>query len=109
MARIGVIGAGVCGLLAGTMLARDGHEVCVFERDPAEPCATAEESWQRWERKGVTQFRQLHYLQARFRQEIERELPELLDEMVALGAVRYGVSSTVDRFTGGGRPGDEAL
>jgi 2-polyprenyl-6-methoxyphenol hydroxylase-like FAD-dependent oxidoreductase len=109
MARVGIIGAGVCGLLAGTFLARDGHEVSIFERDPGEPGATAEQSWQGWERKGVTQFRQLHYLQARFRQEIERELPELIDEMVALGAVRYGLSRTIDRFTGGPRPGDEAF
>ncbi|MEA2305105.1 MAG: hypothetical protein QOH43_2385, partial [Solirubrobacteraceae bacterium] len=35
MARIVVLGAGVCGLAAGLMLRRDGHTVTVLERDPA--------------------------------------------------------------------------
>ncbi|MGZ6639978.1 MAG: FAD-dependent oxidoreductase, partial [Solirubrobacteraceae bacterium] len=32
--RIIVLGAGVCGLAAGMLLRRDGHEVTVLERDP---------------------------------------------------------------------------
>ena len=35
MARILVLGGGVCGLAAGLMLARDGHDVTLLERDPA--------------------------------------------------------------------------
>jgi glycine/D-amino acid oxidase-like deaminating enzyme len=35
MARIVVLGAGVCGLAAGLMLRRDGHEVTLLERDRA--------------------------------------------------------------------------
>ena len=37
MANITIIGAGMCGLLSGTLLARAGHDVTVLERDPAEP------------------------------------------------------------------------
>ena len=35
MPRITVLGAGVCGLAAAMLLARDGHDVTVLERDPA--------------------------------------------------------------------------
>jgi phytoene dehydrogenase-like protein len=35
MARILVLGGGVCGLTAGMLLSRDGHEVTVLERDSA--------------------------------------------------------------------------
>ena len=33
--RIVVLGAGICGLVGGLLLARDGHEVTLVERDPA--------------------------------------------------------------------------
>lgn len=96
-------------MVTGTLLARDGHIVTILERDPGEPLATADLAWEAWERKGVTQFRLLHYLQPRFRLEAERELPEVLDEMEALGAIRYGISRTSRAFTGGVRPGDEVF
>jgi len=35
MARIIVLGGGMCGLASGLLLARDGHEVTVLERDAA--------------------------------------------------------------------------
>ena len=34
MAAITVLGAGVCGLATAMLLARDGHDVTVLERDP---------------------------------------------------------------------------
>jgi len=33
--RITVLGAGICGLFAGMLLRRDGHEVTILERDRA--------------------------------------------------------------------------
>ena len=35
MPKIIVLGAGVCGLAAAMLLARDGHEVTVMEQDSA--------------------------------------------------------------------------
>ena len=61
--RIVVLGGGVCGLLGGMMLARDGHEVTVLERDAAPVPESLEEAWESWSREGVTQFRLAHFLQ----------------------------------------------
>jgi phytoene dehydrogenase-like protein len=41
MADIVVLGAGLNGLAAGMLLARDGHRVTALERDPAEPGGAA--------------------------------------------------------------------
>jgi 2-polyprenyl-6-methoxyphenol hydroxylase-like FAD-dependent oxidoreductase len=49
-AEIVVVGGGVCGLAAGILLARDGHEVSVLERD-AEPVLRA------WIRSSVCRLR----------------------------------------------------
>ncbi len=63
MARIVVLGGGVCGLASGLMLARDGHEVTVLERDTAPVPESVDEAWEGWSRDGVTQFRMAHFLQ----------------------------------------------
>jgi 2-polyprenyl-6-methoxyphenol hydroxylase-like FAD-dependent oxidoreductase len=111
MAQIIVLGGGVCGLAAGTLLARDGHEVTLLERDPAPVPGSPEEAWTDWERDGVTQFRLAHYLHARANQVIASELPDVHDVLVAAGAARvdpiarlYGVLPHINR-----EPGDERL
>src|SRR5947208_11532167 len=71
MAQIVIIGAGLNGLLASMMLARDGNAVTVLERDPSPPPASPEEAWQTWERRGVNQFRLPHFLACRWRQVVE--------------------------------------
>ena len=62
MAQIVVMGGGLNGLTAGMLLARDGHRVTVAERDAASPKGRAGDLWQRWDRRGVNQFRQLHFM-----------------------------------------------
>ena len=89
MARITVLGAGVCGLAAGMLLARDRHEVTVLERDPAPVPESCGEAWERWTRGGVPQFRQPHYLQARARHVLDAELPDVRDALVTAGALRF--------------------
>ena len=54
-----VTGAGICGLTTA-MLASDGHEVTVLERDPA-PAPDPDKAWDDWERRGVNQFRLPHF------------------------------------------------
>ena len=89
MARIVVIGGGVGGLTSGMLLARDGHDVTVLERDAASPPETADGAWNGWDRRGVYQFRMVHLFAPRFRALLESELPDVVAEAEALGALRY--------------------
>jgi 2-polyprenyl-6-methoxyphenol hydroxylase-like FAD-dependent oxidoreductase len=88
VARIIVLGGGVCGLSAGMMLTRDGHEVTVLERDPEPVPESAQAAWEQWPREGVTQFRLAHWLAPAGRIVLERELPDVLAAFVAAGALR---------------------
>src|ERR1700729_2098841 len=88
MARIVMLGGGVCGLASGLMLARDGHEVTVIERDAAPVPESVDEAWQEWSRDGVTQFRMAHFLQPAGRIVLEQELPDVFDGLVSAGAMR---------------------
>jgi 2-polyprenyl-6-methoxyphenol hydroxylase-like FAD-dependent oxidoreductase len=89
------------------MLANDGHEVTVLERDPAPP-PPPDSAWEDWDRRGVNQFKMLHFFLARFRQVADAELPGLTDAMVAAGALRMNpLVGIPDEITGGWRDGDE--
>jgi 2-polyprenyl-6-methoxyphenol hydroxylase-like FAD-dependent oxidoreductase len=88
MPRIVVMGGGVCGLAAGMLLARDGHEVTLLERDAGAVPESPDEAWESWERKGVAQFRQAHFLQARTRHVLDAVLPDVRDALEREGAAR---------------------
>src|SRR6478735_6431581 len=108
MAQIVVMGAGLNGLTTGMLLARDGHQVTVLERDAAGPRGRAGDLWQRWDRRGVNQFRQLHFMLPRWRAVMERELPEVITGLEDLGGVRTSMLGALpDEMTGGKRDGDE--
>jgi 2-polyprenyl-6-methoxyphenol hydroxylase-like FAD-dependent oxidoreductase len=109
MAKIVVLGGGVCGLASGLLLARDGHEVTVIERDAAPVPASVDEAWETWSRDGVNQFRMAHFLQPAGRVVLEQELPDVFEALVSAGAARMDVlglmpPTMTDR---GPRPGDE--
>lgn len=109
MARIVVLGAGVCGLAAGMLLARDGHQVTVLERDPEPVPKSPEQAWASWPRGGVAQFRQPHYLQPRARHVLDAELPDVRDALVAAGAIRFDTLATTPPSLGdlGARADDD--
>jgi 2-polyprenyl-6-methoxyphenol hydroxylase-like FAD-dependent oxidoreductase len=86
LAAVTVLGAGVCGLGAALLLARDGHEVTVLERDSEPVPAEVDAAWSDWGRRGVVQFRQPHFLQARVRDVLDRELPDIRDALLQAGA-----------------------
>src|SRR4051794_21021376 len=110
MATVVVAGGGLIGLSTAMLLAKDGHDVTVLERDPNPPPATSVDAWEQWERKGVNQFRLLHMFLPRFRQIASVELPEVIAGMDAAGALRINplVDAPVE-LTGGLRPGDEEV
>ncbi|MBB3676433.1 FAD-dependent oxidoreductase [Modestobacter versicolor] len=89
MAVIVVLGGGVCGLATAMVLARDGHEVRVLERDAGPVPDSPTDAWQGWHRPGVAQFGQAHYLQARSTRVLDAELPDVRDALLAAGALRY--------------------
>lgn len=95
------------GLCSAMLLAKDGYEVLVLERDPAEP-PDPSLAWETWERRGVNQFRLPHFFLSRFRALAEAELPELVTALGAAGACRYNVVAEIpDEMKGGVREGDD--
>jgi 2-polyprenyl-6-methoxyphenol hydroxylase-like FAD-dependent oxidoreductase len=111
MSKVIVLGGGLCGLASALMLARDGHEVTVLERDPAPVPESPERAWEAWQRGGVAQFRQAHYMQPRGRQVLGAELPDVLAaireaDAAELHWARMLPPTIEDRAQ---RPGDEEL
>ena len=109
MPDVVIAGAGVVGLAAALLLAKDRHRVTVLERDRAAPAEDPEAAWTSWQRRGVSQFRQLHYFQPRFRAIIERELPEVAGALDRAGALRFNPVQAAPALSAGGCPGDEAF
>jgi 2-polyprenyl-6-methoxyphenol hydroxylase-like FAD-dependent oxidoreductase len=86
VARIVVIGGGLIGLATAMMTARQGHHVTVLERDPDPPPPGPGAAWDRWERHGVMQFRQPHFLLPAGLRILDTELPEVAAHLRAAGA-----------------------
>ncbi len=108
MSRIVVLGGGVVGLSTAMMLAQQGHDVTVVERDGEPLPASPDDAWCAWERRGVAQFRQPHFLQPAGRQILDRHLPEVTESLRRAGGVTFDLSrmlppSITDRAP---RPGD---
>lgn len=101
-----VIGAGPVGLASAMLLADRGFEVTVVDRDGDAP-ETAEAAWSAWERRSVTQFRQVHFLQPGGRAILDEHLPKVVEHLLTLGAVRFNPSADYARQLPGGPLGDE--
>ena len=110
MANVVMTGGGIVGLLTGMLLARDGHDVTILERDPSPPPDDPTEAWESWSRRGVNQFHMLHFLLPRFRAIVEAELPDLPPALDAAGALRLNpITGIPEAVTGGFRDGDEVF
>ncbi|MDQ1511052.1 MAG: hypothetical protein QOG50_2896 [Actinomycetota bacterium] len=106
MARVVMIGGGVVGLCGALMLGRDGHEVTVLERDAAPP-PDPEDAWSGWERRGVSQFRLLHYFAPGFRGVMDANAPEVVRALQDAGALTVNpFRDAPAEITGGLRESD---
>lgn len=92
-----IAGAGPIGLATAILLAQDGWEVRVFEKDSAEPPDDADEIWSNWERGGVAQFRQPHIMMPRFKQALDLELPAVRDRIDKLGGRHFNLIELLPR------------
>lgn len=95
MSRIVVLGGGVVGLATGMLLARQGHRVTVLEHDGEPVPGSPEEAWQAWERRGVAQFRQPHFMQAGGRQILDRHLPDVKEALLRAGGLTLDLCARI--------------
>ncbi len=92
--RTVIVGAGPTGLYTGIALARRGHQVTIVDRDRG---PTDDASWQR---KGVMQFHHPHGFRGQVVQALQDEMPEVLDALLAAGAVPSVSPELPDRILG---------
>jgi 2-polyprenyl-6-methoxyphenol hydroxylase-like FAD-dependent oxidoreductase len=110
MTDILILGSGLGGLSAATLLARDGHRVTVLERDPAPPPPVdrADAAWESWDRRGVNQFRLPHFMLPRWWTQMGDEIPELGPVLRSAGALRLNtVAALPESMRGALRVGDD--
>lgn len=86
--NIAIVGSGICGMCAAMALARHGHSVSVYDRDPAPPEGDADAAFFNWQRRGAAQFRHPHAFLGLLCNIIEEKYPDLLEAFYAAGARR---------------------
>jgi 2-polyprenyl-6-methoxyphenol hydroxylase-like FAD-dependent oxidoreductase len=96
VADVVVLGGGPAGLASAILLAQQGLEVVVLDRDGPPP-GDPETAWQSWEKRSVARFRLVHILQPGGRALIEEHLPAVLGELQAVGALRYNPAAAAAR------------
>ena len=102
--KIAVLGAGTAGLAASLVLARDGHQVVLIERDPIGE--SAPESAFAWERKGISHFLQPHAFIPRGRHELMEQFGDVYASLIREGAFDVDVCR---RLPGPLEPADSVL
>ncbi len=98
MPRVVVLGGGIVGLSTGLLLAERGCDVTVVERDPAQVPGAPGDAWQDWDRPGVAQFRQPHYLHPAGSQLFATQLPSVHESLAGARARRFDVLSLMPPF-----------
>jgi 2-polyprenyl-6-methoxyphenol hydroxylase-like FAD-dependent oxidoreductase len=111
-ANIVVVGSGMCGMTTALALAKRGHRITVFERDPAPPEGNADDAFFNWQRLGAAQFRHPHAFLGMMCNLMRDNYPELLEQFYEAGARRVGFEEMLPaelKSTYRAEPGDERL
>jgi 2-polyprenyl-6-methoxyphenol hydroxylase-like FAD-dependent oxidoreductase len=98
MPRIVVVGGGVVGLSTALMLAREGLEVIVLERDGDAKPGSPDDAWQAWDRRGVAQFRQPHYFHAAGSHILDSRLPEVKEALLRAHGTSFDMLALMPPF-----------
>ena len=107
VAKIVVLGAGVVGLTTAMLLAEDGHDVTVLERDDAGPTATPSGRLGRLGAPGREPVPAPPRFLARYRAILDAELPDVLSAAEAAGALRFNtILDAPESVRGPARPSD---
>lgn len=111
MVKVCINGGGTAGLSTALLLAQDGHDVTVVERDEGPPGRDPADAWERWRHPGVRQLRQTHAYLPLFRRLLIEELPHVWARLVENGVGEVNLVEHAPSTVGdvGARPGDEAL
>ena len=109
MGRVVVLGGGMIGQCTAMMLADQGCDVTVLERDDAPVPSSPGEAWQAWDRPGVAQFRQPHYLHSAGAQILESQLPDVWESLAQAQLARFSSLDIMPPFITdrSSRDGDE--
>jgi 2-polyprenyl-6-methoxyphenol hydroxylase-like FAD-dependent oxidoreductase len=90
MSRVIVIGAGFSGSAAALMLAADGHEVVVVDRDAGPIPTGPSEAWE-WDRRSIRQYRFAHGLLPRGHGLLRRHFPHLVERLREHGGLEINL------------------
>jgi len=109
MGRVVVLGGGMIGQCTAMMLADQGCDVTVLERDDAPVPSSSSEAWQAWDRPGVAQFRQPHFLHPAGARILESWLPGVWESLARAQAARFSSLDIMPPFITdrGPQDGDE--
>jgi voltage-gated potassium channel Kch len=96
-----VVGGGVSGLGSALVLARQGHDVTVVERDDTPMPSSADDAFE-WDRRGAPQVRHSHAFLARLVGLLRRDYADIYASLLAEGAteMRFGddLPDTITNF-----------
>ncbi|MGW4169586.1 NAD(P)/FAD-dependent oxidoreductase [Streptomyces chartreusis] len=86
-----ILGSGPAGLMTAILLAAEGRQVTLVDRDPPPPRGKGDDLYAGWKRLGVRQFSQAHLLLPGGFRLLAKESPESVDRMLDLGAVSHNI------------------